>query len=149
MCVHDSSTSALCLLSGPLVHARQPQCVPENLLPLVFCACVCVSLCSCLRACTSVCVFVDKKERGKADEWGSNQFPPDRLNTVPHNCLPIKKTELSEREKETQKQKLLQRGSLFSIWLHNKLLINNVCGQMVGRHAMVKKTMVLQADWKD
>lgn len=78
------------------------------------CVCLCVSS---VRVCVRVC---GQKRGGGADEWSSNQFPPDRLNTVPHNCLPIEKAELSEREKETQKQKLFQRGSLFSIWLHHK-----------------------------
>lgn len=116
-CVHTRFIN-LCTLS-PLWPSCA--CSPAPVRPrkstalgFVWCVCLCV------------CVFVAEKGGGGggggADEWrwSSNQFPPDRLNTVPHNCLPIEKAELSEREKETQKQKLFQQGSLFSIWLHNK-----------------------------
>ena len=100
-----SSTSSLHLPYSPPVCASQQQYqyVLEKPVSLVW-ACMCVFVCvwECMCVCVCLCVY----KWDKADEWSSNQFPSDRLNTAPNNCLQIGKVALVKGRKETQKQKL-------------------------------------------
>lgn len=103
----------LCTLS-PLQPSRVclPVC-PRKPTALGLCVCACVHVCECTQAhahvhmhTSNVCAQIRKK---KVDEWSSNQFPTDRCNTAPHNCLQIEKAVPSKREKRHKNKSCFNR----------------------------------------